>query len=1013
MNIPKYSLQNQKVIYFFLAIFLIGGVFAFFTLPKKEDAPFVIKQATLITQYPGATPLEVEELVTVPIEREIQAMADVYKVKSESYFGISKITIEFDATLTPEQMPNKWDELRRKVLNIKPQLPTGCGDVMVNDDFGAVYGIYYGLVAEPGYSYSEMRDWANEMKMLLSPVEGVDRVTIYGEQTEVVKVKISPAKMAAMNINPDQLKLLLAKQNTIVNSGSVQTGGYELRLMANGAYATLDDIKNQLIPTSTGAQVRLGDIALVERGYYDPPTQLLRVDGKDALGIGVASGSKDDVVAVGTRVDEIIEGVKERLPLGMELVSLYPENVIANDANNGFIINLIESLVIVIAIIFLVMGTRAGWLIGSSLLFSVAGTLLLMTFTGEGLNRTSLAAFIIAMGMLVDNAIVVTDNAQIAVRRGVSRWQALIDGAQKPQWALAGATLIAVCSFLPLYLAPASVAEIVKPLFVVLALSLTLSWVFALTQTTTFGNFILEDVKPGQKYSDPYDTKFYNWFQKFLAKLIKYRYATVISVIAVLIISFWVMAQMPKSFFPFMSKPYFRADLVLPEGYGIHSTKQSVLELEEWLAEQPEITRYSISMGASPVRYYLASSAYGPMPNYANVLIEVNDAEVTTEVEERFYQHMIANFPDIRTTSSLFALSPVPDAPIDFAFIGHDIDTLAMLVAKAEKLIKDSCNSVIDIRNSWGVKVPVWQHMYSQNKGNMFGVTRSDVANAMSVATSGMPIGAYREGDKSLPILLMDENIGNKSLNDIKSLPVYSASGKSCSLEQVLDYSEIAYDYNQVQRYNRERKMSIQCSPARGGNTAASFNEVKALVETIELPAGYRMQYFGEMESQDITMQALAGKLPIAVLIMFITLLVLFPDSYRKSVLIMCMLPLMFIGVVLGLLLCGKSLDFFATLGLLGLIGMNIKNAIVLVDEIGIQLNEGVAPIEAVIQSTKTRIVPVSMSSGTTILGMIPLLADSMFGGMAATIMGGLLASTLLTILVLPVCYCIFFKIKS
>lgn len=1013
MNIAKYSLDNQKVIYFFLIIFLIGGVFSFFSLPKKEDAPFVIKQATLITQYPGATAQEVEELVTVPIEREIQAMADVYKVKSESYFGFSKITIEFEAVLTPEQMPNKWDELRRKVINIQSQLPEGCGNIVVNDDFGAVYGIYYALVADDGYSYTEMRNWANEMKTVLSPLDGVDRVTLYGEQTEVINVKISPAKMAAMNIDPNTLKLILAKQNSMVNSGNVQTGGYELKLLAKGSYATLQDIKAQLIPTSTGAQVRLGDIAEISRGYYDPPTSMLRVDGKRALGIAVASGSTDDVVAVGNEVDKILLSYNDSLPVGLELVSIYPENIIANDANNGFIINLIESLLIVILIIFLVMGSRAGWLIGSSLLFSIAGTLLLMTFTGEGLNRTSLAAFIIAMGMLVDNAIVVTDNAQIAIRRGIRRRDALIDGAEKPKWALAGATFIAICSFLPLYLAPASVAEIVKPLFVVLAISLTLSWVFALVQTTTFGNFILEDVKPGQQYKDPYDNKFYNWFQNFLAKLIKHRYATIFTVLFVLVISFVVMAKLPKSFFPAMNKPYFRADLVLPDGYGIHSTEQNVLELEEWLAEQPEIKHYSISMGASPVRYYLASSAFGPLPNYANVLIELHNSESTIDVEERFYNHMVNNFPDIRTTSGLFALSPVPDAPIEFAFMGENIDTLAALVARAEQLVRDSCQSVIDIRGSWGVKVPVWQHMYSQNRGEKFGVTRADVAAAMSMATTGLPIGSFREADKSLPILLKDSKIENKNLNDIKSLPVYSATGASCSIEQVLDYSEITYDYNVIQRYNRERKMSLLCSPERGGNTAASFNEVKRVMEQIELPEGYSMCYFGEQESQDITMSALASKLPMAVLLMFITLLVLFPDSYRKSVLIMIMLPLMFIGVVLGLLLCGKSLDFFATLGLLGLIGMNIKNAIVLVDEIGLQIKEGVAPLEAVIQSTKTRIVPVSMSSGTTILGMIPLLADSMFGGMAATIMGGLLASTLLTILVLPVCYTIFFKIKS
>lgn len=1013
MNIPKYSLENKKVIYFFLIICLIGGIFSFFQLPKKEDAPFVIKQATIITQYPGATPQEVEELVTMPIEREIQGMSDVYKIKSDSYFGMSKISIEFDATLTPEQMPNKWDELRRKILNIQTQMPAGCGNIIVNDDFGAVFGIYYALVADDGYTYSEMREWANEIKILLSPLEGVDKVSLFGEQTEVINVTMSASKMSSINVNPTVIQAVLAKQNAIINSGTLNTGSYELRIRTDGYYTSLEDIKNQLITTRDGLQVKLGDIAEITRGYYDPPTQLFRVDGKRSIAVAVASGSKDDVVAVGNQVDATINQFKERLPLGMELVSLYPENTIANDANKGFIINLIESLLIVIAIIFLVMGRRAGLLIGSSLLFCIAGTLLLMTFTNEGLNRTSLAAFIIAMGMLVDNAIVVTDNAQNAVRLGIRRRQALIDGAQKPQWALLGATLIAICSFLPLYLAPASVAEIVKPLFVVLAISLLLSWIFSLTQTTTFGEFILEDVKPNQETKDPYDNKFYHWFSNMLGKLIKNRYKTIGVVLGVLVLSFVVLGAMPRSFFPIMNKPFFRADLLLPEGYSIHSTEDNVLELEKWLAEQPEIKHYSISMGSSPLRYYLASSAYGPRSNYANVLVELHDEQTTVEVEERFYQHMVNNFPDVTTTSSLFALSPVPDAPIEFAFIGNNIDTLTALYAKAEELVRTSCPDVMNIRNSWGAQIPVWEHMYSQTKGQQLGVTRQDVSNSINMATSGLPIGAYREGDKSLPILLKSDEITSSNLDDIKSLPAYSSLGKGHSIEQVIDYSTVEYDYSTIQRYNLERKMSLQCSPLRGGNTAAAFAQVQQAISQIPIPLGYKVKYFGEQESQDITMSALGSMMPIAILIIFITLLLLFPDSYRKSVLIMAMLPLMFIGVVMGLVICGKSLDFFATLGLLGLIGMNIKNAIVLVDEIGLQIKEGMAPMQAVVHSAKTRIVPVTMASGTTILGMIPLLADSMFGGMAATIMGGLLASTLLTILVLPVTYTVFFKIKS
>ena len=635
MNIPKYSLENQKIIYFFLAVMLIGGIYSFFKLPKKEDSPFVIKQAVLVTQYPGATPQEVEKLVTEPIEREIQAMSDVFQIKSESYFGMSKISIELQPTLSPDYMPVKWDELRRKVANIQPRLPSGASSISVSDDFGDVFGIYYALTADEGYTYDDLRNWAQKIKTELSPVPGVQKVYLFGEQTQVVNVKISIPKLANLGIDPNAIQQVMQTQNLLVNTGDINTGNYQLRLRAEGTYKDIQDIRDQLIVTKSGGEVRLGDIATVERGYMDPPSNLMRVDGKRAIGIGVATGSKDDVVAVGNAVADHLAEMEQLFPVGMDLKTIYPENKIADEANNGFILNLIESLLIVIVIIFIVMGSRAGMLVGSSLLFSVGGTLLIMLIWGVGLNRTSLAAFIIAMGMLVDNAIVVTDNAQVGIKRGLSRYQALIDGATKPQWALLGATFIAVCSFLPMYLAPASVAEIVKPLFIVLAVSLGLSWVLALTQTTTFGNFILKEAKPGES-KDPYDTKLYHKFESVLGRLIKRRYVTISTVVATLFLSLFVMSIMPQSFFPIMSKPYFRADLIFPEGYSIYDVETNVKKIEEeYLSKNENIKSYSFTLGGSPVRYYLASSSIGPKPNFANVLIETQDPEDAQAEEDR------------------------------------------------------------------------------------------------------------------------------------------------------------------------------------------------------------------------------------------------------------------------------------------------------------------------------------------------------------------------------------------
>ena len=1013
MNIPKYSLENQKIIYFFLAVMLIGGIYSFFKLPKKEDSPFVIKQAVLVTQYPGATPQEVEKLVTEPIEREIQAMSDVFQIKSESYFGMSKISIELQPTLSPDYMPVKWDELRRKVANIQPRLPSGASSISVSDDFGDVFGIYYALTADEGYTYDDLRNWAQKIKTELSPVPGVQKVYLFGEQTQVVNVKISIPKLANLGIDPNAIQQVMQTQNLLVNTGDINTGNYQLRLRAEGTYKDIQDIRDQLIVTKSGGEVRLGDIATVERGYMDPPSNLMRVDGKRAIGIGVATGSKDDVVAVGNAVADHLAEMEQLFPVGMDLKTIYPENKIADEANNGFILNLIESVLIVIVIIFIVMGSRAGMLVGSSLLFSVGGTLLIMLIWGVGLNRTSLAAFIIAMGMLVDNAIVVTDNAQVGIKRGLSRYQALIDGATKPQWALLGATFIAVCSFLPMYLAPASVAEIVKPLFIVLAVSLGLSWVLALTQTTTFGNFILKEAKPGES-KDPYDTKLYHKFESVLGRLIKRRYVTISTVVATLFLSLFVMSIMPQSFFPIMSKPYFRADLIFPEGYSIYDVETNVKKIEEeYLSKNENIKSYSFTLGGSPVRYYLASSSIGPKPNFANVLIETQDPEDAQAEEGKFYDYMVANYPNILTRSALFALSPVPDAAIEIGFIGDNVDTLVALTQRAQEIARNY-DQVMEVRNSWGNKVPVWKPLYSQEKGLRLGITRQQVAYSLRSATNGVPLGEYREGDVFMPILLKDADKDSISLNDIKTLPVYSAKGRSVKVEQVIDDFSLDYEFNVVRRFNREPCMLMQCEPKRGANTMAAFSHLwKEVQEKIQVPEGYKMTYFGEQSEQDKGNKAIAANIPLMFGLIYVTLLFLFPKYYRKPVLIMAMLPLIFIGVVLGLLVFGKSLDFFAMLGLLGLIGMNIKNAIVLVDEIGLQLNAGLSPVNAVIEATKTRIVPVTMASGTTILGMLPLLGDAMFAGMAATIMGGLFVSTILTIFVLPVTYCVFFKIKS
>ena len=1009
MSLPEYSLKNRKVVWFFLFILLAGGALGFVTLGKKEDSVFVIKSASLVCSYPGATPLEVEQLVTEPIEREVQSMRLVHKITSESYYGLSKILVELDPATRASEIPQLWDELRRKVLNIQPRLPAGASPVTVADDFGDVYGIYYGLSVDGGFTWAELRDWAQRIKTALVTVDGVQKVSLFGEQTPVVNVYVNLAALANFAIRPETIVATIGQQNTIVNSGEKQAGALQIQILEAGTYKGLDDISNQMLTAASGKQYRLGDIARVERGYADPPQTLMRVDGRRAVGIGISTEAQVDVVKTGEKIIRVLDGLTRQMPVGMDLTVLYPENRIAQQANATFVLNLAESVAIVILIIMLVMGFRAGVLIGSSLLFSIGGTLLLMQFLGEGLNRTSLAGFIIAMGMLVDNAIVVTDNAQQAMLRGVARRRAVVDGANAPRWSLLGATLIAIFSFLPLYLAPSSVAEIVKPLFVVLALSLLLSWVLALTQTPLFGDFMLR-VNPAAH--DPYDTKFYRAFDRLLAALLRWRWGVVAGVVALFAAALAVMGLMPQNFFPSLDKPYFRADVLLPEGYNIRDTERNLRTMEEWLHAQPEVKTVSVTMGSTPPRYYLASSSVSLRPNFGNILVELHDKGQTEAVEARFNAYVRAMCPDVWLRSSLFKLSPVPDAAIEFGFIGDDIDTLRRLTQAAEEIMWRTAGTV-NIRNSWGNRVPTWLPLYSQMKGQRIGVTRSQMAQGITIATQGYRLGEYREGDQFMPILLKDENIDTYNLTNLQALPIFTPAGKVYSIEQATDGFRFEYRVGVVKRYNRQRVMKAQCDPGRGVNTMRLYAALRdSVLRGVVLPEGYSMKVFGEQESQQESNSALARYMPLTMVLIFMVLLLLF-RNYREPVVILLMIPLIFIGVVLGLAVTGKVFNFFSLLGLLGLVGMNIKNAVVLVGQVGVLRSEGKDAYEALTAATRSRIVPVAMASGTTILGMLPLLFDSMFGAMAATIMGGLLVATLLTVCVLPVVYAIFYNIRK
>lgn len=1004
MSVAKYSLLNRSVVWFLLVVFLVGGVWSFEKMGKREDSTFVLKSAIVQCPYPGASPYEVEHLVSEPLSRSIQSMRRIKKISTESYYGMSRIMVELESGTPAEDIPQLWDELRRKTVNAAVALPEGAGPVIVDDDFSDVYGLYYALVADDGFTPMEMKEWADRLKTDILSIVGVEKVALYGVQTPIVNIYLSRSVLANFSITPQQIVAAMSQQNRVVDTGVITAEDISVRIVEDGAYSTIEDVENQLLMASDGRQFRLGDIARVERGYLTPAETIFRVDGRPAVGIGVAADGDEDVVQVGEQVREHITAYGASLPAGLNVVPIYLEDDIAREANYSFLLNLLESVAIVILLIMLAMGMRSGAVIGSSLIFTIAGTMLIMYAMGEGINRTSLAGFIIAMGMLVDNAIVVVDNALKDMARGASRFMALQGSADDTKWSLLGATFIAIISFLPLYTAPSSVAEIIRPLFIVIALSLLLSWVLAQSQVPVMGVLMLRP----RDYTRDGGVR---WFRRVVEFALRYRGLVVVVVCMLFVGSLYVMRAMPQNFFPQLDKNYFRADVILPEGYDIEATQQNLNRLTAWLSRQREVKRVSTTAGSSPLRYYLASGSLSPKSNFGNVLVEVRDSRFSAEVKRRFDRFVADSCPDVWLRSSLFQLAPVADATIEIGFIGPDVDTLTMLTRQVEQIMWNT-PSAVNVRNSWGNRVPVWMPRYSQIKGQRIGVGRADMARWVTLATQGYQMAQLREGDDIIPVMLKDETSGEFNLSNLSSLPVFSPRGKVYPIEQASSGFEFDYRHAAVKQINRQRVMKAQCDPADGVNSIALLGDILKRVEAeISLPEGYRMQLFGEQESQEESNEALLSQLPLAAILILVVLLLLF-SSFREPIAILLLTPLIFIGVVAGLVIMNKSFDFFTLLGMIGLVGMNIKNAIILLASITQKRKEGVGAYQALVCAAAERVLPVCMASFTTILALIPLLFDSLFGGMAASIMGGLLVATLLTLVVLPVVYSLLCGIK-
>lgn len=1035
IDLGKWAYDNRKLVYFIVAVLLLGGLYGAWSMSKLEDPEIKVKMAMVVAVRPGASAHEMEMEVTEPLEKSIRTIAQVDEVQSWSYADMALIQVTLKSITPDDDVEQCWDMLRRKVGDTA--VPSGTS-TRVQDDFGDVYGMFYALTGD-GIEHKRLSDYARLVQRELTNIPGVGRVLLYGVRQECINIELKTERMATLGVSPAEILATFNGQNEVCYTGYYDNGPRRVRLTVNDKFRTVEQIRSMIIQGHEDDQLRLSDVAEVTDGYAEPARNLLSYNGDEAIGFAVAAASGTDIVKVGAQVTERLEQLqREQFPAGVECHKVFyqPERVIS--ALGTFFINLLESVAIVVAILMLTMGFRSGLIIGISLCVIVVGSFLLLFGFNGSMQRVSLASFILAMGMLVDNAIVIVDGILVDLKAGKPRHEALTSIGRRTAMPLLGATLIAILAFLPVFLSPDTAGVYVRDLFIVLSVSLLLSWLLALTHVPLMANRYFSNVKPDAAGTDPYGGRFYRVLDATLRWCLRHRVATVAVVAALVAVSVWGYRFMRQGFFPDMVYDQLYMEYKLPEGTHPERVAADLEQMRQYLMTRKEVRNVTASVGGTPARYNLVRSVANPSMSYGELIIDFESPAALDRNIESIQQELQQRFPD-----GYLKLKPYnimyKKYPIEALFTGPDPAVLHQLADSAARIMERSPYTRL-VTTDWEPAQPLLTIDFNQSDARRAGLSRKDISMSMLTAAGGIPVGTFYQGTHANTIYLKCIEDDGSKIDNLEDVPLFStlpnlnsafsdqrlmelrtgAASKSDMIEallgttplrQVANGVDIEWEDPVVPRFNGQRAQDVMCSPAPGVATEFARQKVAAEIEQIPLPTGYSLQWKGEKYASDQTMHYLFMNVPLGVVLMLAILIMLF-KGYRRPLIILCCIPLLAVGIVAAMLISGFAFTFCAIVGALGLVGMMIKNCIVLMDDIDARMASGVEAATALRQSAAARFRPVMMASLTTILGMIPLLSDAMFNSMAATIMGGLLFSTVAVLLFVPVLYAIFFKIK-
>ncbi len=1044
MNLGEWSINKSVITWALTLVFVVGGWVTFFGLPRLEDPEFTIKQAIVMTPYPGASAEEVEKEVSDVIERSAQELGQLFYVESTSSRGMSMVKVYIKDQYDKKKLPQVWDELRRKVNDYQSRLPPGAGPSVVNDSFGDVYGIYVVLTGD-GYSMAELKEFAKFLRREILQVQDVQRVELWGDDPEAVYVEMSRAKMAALGVSQQQIYDALRAKNLPADAGRLTVHPEWIPINPTGEFKSEKEFGDLLIVSKIDDHsIYLRDVATIHRGYVEPPPKIMRFNGKRGIALGISTVAGGNVVTMGEGIQDLLKRLRGQTPRGMTLniVSMQSASVI--EAINGFMINLVEAVAIVIVVLLFFMGLRSGLIVGFALFVTISGTFLFMGAQGVVLERISLGALIIALGMLVDNAIVVVDGMKVKMESGIDGLVAARDVVGQQAVPLLGATAVAILAFAAIGTSQDSTGEYCRSLFTVILISLSFSWVVAMTTTPLITKLFMKQKKAGDEDKDPYGGALFRGYKAFLEAAIQWRWATVALVLVIFLGSVWGFGFVKKMFFPDSTRPQFYVELYMPEGTHIEDTQKAVERVEEYLSGLDGITNVASAVGGGDLRFLLTYSPLAASPGNAVIFADVEDFHRLNELVVTVQENLPDLVPEAVASAKKFRLGPGEGGKIQLRISGTDRDELRRLAILSKGIMAEA--GAVSIRDEWKQKVKVIRPEVDDARAHQLGIERPQVAQAIRAAFEGVQTGVYRERDELLPIIARapaPERMDIESLNDVQ---IWSpVARKMVPLRQVVTGFTTVFEDANIWRRNRRTTIKIHCDPPPGILASDLFAVIKPKIEQAlgvdlagyygkpfpedaaydaatvpvkfndQIPlenAGYTMAWGGEAEDSAKGQSYVMSSIPKFFVIMVLAVVFLF-NSVRQPLIIWITVPLALIGVTVGLLMFHQPFGFMAMLGFLSLSGMLIKNAIVLIDQINIEIREGKDPYFAVVDSGVSRLRPVSMAAATTILGMLPLFKDAFFVSMAVTIAMGLAFATVLTLVFVPTLYAVFYKIPS